>query len=211
MSTVTTRADATVVRPWQQLTLTWALLLTAPLWLPSLGGYTAIAGQVLVIALAAMSLNLLLGYTGVLSFGHAAYFGLGTYGAGLTLKYVAASTPLAILAGTLLGGIAGTLFGLLLVRRRGVYFAMVTIAFGQVCYYIAYKWDELTGGYDGLRGFIRMPINFGFAQLDIQNSGVAFYFFILAVFGIAALLQWALLRSPFGRSLLAIRENERRA
>ena len=66
-----------------------------------------------------------------------------------------------MLAGTLLGGIAGTLFGLLIVRRRGVYFAMVTIAFGQVCFYIAYSWNDLTGGYDGLRGFVRAPIDLG--------------------------------------------------
>src|ERR1700756_5813757 len=137
---------------WVRLVVIWGLLIAAPYWLPLLGGYTALAGRVLVFGLAAMGLNLLLGYTGVLSFGHAAYFGLGAYGAGLTLKYVAQSTPLAMLAGTLLGGIAGTLFGLLLVRRRGVYFAMVTIAFGQVCFYIAYKWDDFTGGYEGPRG-----------------------------------------------------------
>jgi branched-chain amino acid transport system permease protein len=211
MSTVTTRADATVVRPWQQLVIIWALLLTAPFWLPLLGGYTAIAGRVLVMALAAMGLNLLLGYTGVLSFGHAAYFGLGAYGAGLTLKYVAASTPLAILAGTLLGGIAGTLFGLLLVRRRGVYFAMVTIAFGQVCFYIAYKWDDFTGGYDGLRGFVRAPLDFGLFKLDITGNGTLFYYFVLFVFGVAVGLQALILKSPFGRTMLAIRENERRA
>jgi len=211
MSTVTTRADATVVRPWQQLVIIWALLLTAPFWLPLLGGYTAIAGRVLVMALAAMGLNLLLGYTGVLSFGHAAYFGLGAYGAGLTLKYVAASTPLAILAGTLLGGIAGTLFGLLLVRRRGVYFAMVTIAFGQVCFYIAYKWDDFTGGYDGLRGFVRAPLDFGLFKLDIAGNGTLFYYFVLFVFGVAVGLQALILKSPFGRTMLAIRENERRA
>ena len=128
MSVTTASAASPAVRPWLQLAIIWALLLTVPLWLPLLGGYTAIAGRVLVFALAAMSLNMLLGYTGVLSFGHAAYFGLGAYGAGLFLKYVAASTPLAMLAGTLLAGVAGTLFGLLLVRRRGVYFAMVTIA-----------------------------------------------------------------------------------
>jgi branched-chain amino acid transport system permease protein len=191
--------------------IVWVLLLTVPFWLPMFGGYTALAGRVLVFALAAMSFNILLGFTGVMSFGHAAYFGLGAYGAGLCLKFVAASTPLAILAGTLLGGIAGTLFGLLLVRRRGVYFAMVTIAFGQVCFYIAYKWDSLTGGYDGLRGFTRVPIEFGLFRLDITNSNTAFYFFILFVFGIAAGLQGLLLRSPFGRTLLAIRENERRA
>jgi len=211
VSTVTTRADATVVRPWQQLVIIWALLLTVPFWLPLLGGYTAIAGRVLVMALAAMGLNLLLGYTGVLSFGHAAYFGLGAYGAGLTLKYVAASTPLAILAGTLLGGIAGTLFGLLLVRRRGVYFAMVTIAFGQVCFYIAYKWDDFTGGYDGLRGFVRAPLDFGLFKIDIAGNGMLFYYFVLFVFGVAVGLQALILKSPFGRTMLAIRENERRA
>ena len=189
----------------------WILLLTVPFWLPYLGGYTALAGRVLVFALAAMSFNILLGFTGVMSFGHAAYFGLGAYGCGLFLKYVAASTPLAMIAGTLLGGIAGTLFGLLLVRRRGVYFAMVTIAFGQVCFYIAYKWDDFTGGYDGLRGFARAPLDFGLFKIDIANNPVAFYFFVLAVFGAAAGLQALLLRSPFGRSLLAIRENERRA
>jgi branched-chain amino acid transport system permease protein len=211
MSTVTTRADATVVRPWQQLVIIWALLLTVPFWLPLVGGYTAVASRVLVMALAAMGLNLLLGYTGVLSFGHAAYFGLGAYGAGLMLKYVAHSTLLAILAGTLLGGVAGVLFGLLLVRRRGVYFAMVTIAFGQVCFYIAYKWDDFTGGYDGLRGFVRAPLDFGLFTIDITNNGILFYYFVVVVFGLAVGLQALILKSPFGRTMLAIRENERRA
>ena len=96
-----------------------ALLVTAPFWLPFLGGYTALASKVLVFGLAAMSLNMLLGFTGVLSFGHAAYFGLGAYGAGLTLRYLVHSTPLAMLAGVLFGGLAGTLFGALIVRRRG--------------------------------------------------------------------------------------------
>jgi branched-chain amino acid transport system permease protein len=215
MSPSATPAAATAAspaaRPWLQLAVIWALLLTAPLWLPMLGGYTAIAARVLVFALAAMSFNMLLGFTGVMSFGHAAYFGLGAYGAGLTLKFVAASTPLAILAGTLLGGIAGTLFGLLLVRRRGVYFAMVTIAFGQVCFYVAYKWDDFTGGYDGLRGFARAPLDFGLFKIDIASSGTLFYFFVLLVFGLAVGLQALVLRSPFGRTMLAIRENERRA
>jgi branched-chain amino acid transport system permease protein len=199
------------LRRWQYLALVWAVLLTVPWWLPHLGGYTAIASRVLVFALAAMSFNMLLGFTGVLSFGHAAYFGLGAYGAGLCLKYVATSTPLAMLAGTLLGGVAGTLFGRLLVRRRGVYFAMVTIAFGQVCFYIAYKWDELTGGYDGLRGFVRAPIELGLFTIDIANDGTLFYFFVLLVFGAAVGLQALILGSPFGRTMLAIRENERRA
>jgi branched-chain amino acid transport system permease protein len=189
----------------------WGALLTVPLWLPLLGGYTALAGRVLVFGLAAMGLNMLLGFTGVLSFGHAAYFGLGAYGAGLTLRYLVHSTPLAILAGTLLGGLAGTLFGLLIVRRRGVYFAMCTIAFGQLWYYLAYSWNSFTGGFDGLRDFHREPIGWGALRLDIESNGTTFYFFVLAVFAAAVALMGFLLRSPFGRTLLAIRENERRA
>jgi branched-chain amino acid transport system permease protein len=195
----------------QQAAILWLVLLTAPYWLPYVGGYTALAGRVLVFGLAAMALNMLLGFTGVLSFGHAAYFGLGAYGAGLMLKFVTDSTPLAVLVGTLLGGVAGTLFGLLIVRRRGVYFAMVTIAFGQVCYYIAYKWDSLTGGFDGLRGFARQPLHLGFVTLDILHDDTAFYYFLLFVFAAAVALMGFILRSPFGRTLLAIRENERRA
>ena len=196
---------------WLPLIAIWLVLLTVPLWLPLLGGYTALAGRVLVLALAAIGFNLLLGFTGVMSFGHAAYFGLGAYGAGLTLKFLAASTPLAMLLGTLLGGVAGTLFGLLIARRRGVYFAMVTIAFGQICYYIAYSWNDLTGGFDGLRGFQRAPIHLGPWLVDITDGGNIFYYFLLAVFGVAVAAMGLLLRSPFGRTLVAIRENERRA
>jgi len=196
---------------WLPLVVIWLVLLTAPLWLPLVGGYTALAGRVLVLGLAAMGFNMLLGFTGQMSFGHAAYFGLGAYGAGLTLKFLAASTPLAMLMGTLLGGVAGTLFGLLIVRRRGVYFAMVTVAFGQVAFYIAYSWNDLTGGYDGLRGFVRAPINLGPAVIDIANNANAFYYFLLFVFACAVALMAFVLRSPFGRTLVAIRENERRA
>ncbi len=213
MSTATVAATARrpAERRWLPLVAIWAVLLTVPLWLPLLGGYTALAGRVLVLGLAAMGLNLLLGFTGVMSFGHAAYFGLGAYGAGLTLKYLVHSTPLAMLVGTLLGGLAGTLFGLLIVRRRGVYFAMCTIAFGQIWYYIAYSWNDFTGGFDGLRGFHREPIGFGPLTLDITDSGARFYYFLLAVFAVAVVLMGLLLRSPFGRTLRAIRENERRA
>jgi branched-chain amino acid transport system permease protein len=198
-------------RPWLTTAIIWTLLITVPFWLPMLGGYTALAGRVLVLGLAAMSFNLLLGFTGVMSFGHAAYFGLGAYGAGLTLKYLVASTPLAILAGIALGGLAGTLFGLLIVRRRGVYFAMVTVAFGQIAFYVAYSWDSLTGGYDGLRGFSRAPLNLGFTTINIAEHDITFYYFLLVVFAIATGLQGLLLASPFGRTLVAIRENERRA
>jgi branched-chain amino acid transport system permease protein len=189
----------------------WALLALAPFWMPPLGGYTALGTRVLVLALAAMSVNFLLGFTGVLSFGHAAYFGLGAYGAGFALKYLAPSTPLALVCGMLLGGMIGTLLGWVIARRRGVYFAMVTIAIGQVFYYIAFQWSSLTGGDDGLRGFSRQPLRFGPFSLDILSDANAFYYFVLVCFALIVAIMAFLLRSPFGRTLIAIRENERRA
>jgi branched-chain amino acid transport system permease protein len=189
----------------------WLLLLTLPFWLPAIGGYIELGERVIVLGLAAMSLNFLLGYTGVLSFGHAAYFGLGAYGAGMTIRYLVPSTGLGILVGTLVGTIAGALIGPLIVRLRGVYFAMVTIAFGQVFYFIAFRWNSVTGGDDGLTGWTRMPLNFGFTTIDILHNPRAFYYLILVIFAIAVGVMAWLLRSPFGRTLLAIRENERRA
>jgi branched-chain amino acid transport system permease protein len=189
----------------------WAALLLAPYWMPPLGGYTALGTRVLVLGLAAMSVNFLLGFTGVLSFGHAAYFGLGAYGAGLALKFLAPSTPLSLLCGMLVGGIAGAILGALIVRRRGVYFAMVTIAFGQVFYYIAFQWSSVTGGDDGLRGFSRQPLHLGAFSIDILSNAENFYYFVLFCFALVAAVMGFVLGSPFGRTMIAIRENERRA
>ncbi len=199
------------VRRLLALAAMWAALLLAPYWMVPLGGYTALGTRVLVLGLAAMSVNFLLGFTGVLSFGHAAYFGLGAYGAGFALKFLAPSTPLALLCGMLLGGVAGALLGALIVRRRGVYFAMVTIAFGQVFYYIAFQWSSVTGGDDGLRGFSRMPLDLGIATIDILSNANAFYYFVLLCLALAVGLMGVILRSPLGRTMIAIRENERRA
>jgi branched-chain amino acid transport system permease protein len=216
MSAGSASIDVAVTSPrarhnWLGLAALWALLIAAPYWLPLIGGYTELACSVLIMGLAAMGLNMLLGFTGVMSFGHAAYFGLGAYGAGLTLRYLLPSTPLAMLAGIALGTLAGAAFGALIVRRKGVYFAMLTIAFGQICYYIAYSWNDFTGGYDGLRGFQRQPIGFSSWVIDIQNNRLVFYYFVLATFAVCVGLMALLLRSPFGRSLVAIRENQRRA
>src|SRR5207244_5144131 len=161
--------------------------------------------------LAATALNFLLGYTGTLSFGHAAYFGLAAYGAGMTLKYLAPSTGLGMLIGVAVGTLAAAAIGALIVRLRGVYFAMVTIAFGQVFYFIAFRWNSVTGGDDGLTGWRRLPLDLGFATLNIAGNDKAFYYFALAVFAVCVGAMALLLRSPFGRTLLAIRENERRA
>jgi branched-chain amino acid transport system permease protein len=189
----------------------WLLLLALPYWLNWVGGYTSLGSRVLVLGLAAMSLNFLLGFTGVLSFGHAAYFGLGVYGVGLTIKYLVPSTLVGMAVGVIAGAIAAALIGLLIVRLRGIYFAMVTIAFGQVFYFIAYRWNSVTGGDDGLSGWHRVPIDVGFTTVDILGNDKAFYYLVLVSFAVAVAIMAALLRSPFGRTLLAIRENERRA
>ncbi len=191
--------------------LVWLVLATMPYWMNELGGYTALGSRTVVLALAAMSLNFLLGFTGVLSFGHAAYFGLGAYGVGMTIKYLVPSTPLGILVGVAVGTVAAAVIGAMIVRLRGVYFAMVTIAFAQVFFFIAFRWNAVTGGDDGLSGWRRVPIDLGFTQLDILGNDKALYYFILFCFAVCVGLMAFLLRSPFGRTLLAIRENERRA
>jgi branched-chain amino acid transport system permease protein len=187
------------------------LLLFAPFWMNAIGGYTELATRIVVMGLAAMSLNFLLGFTGVLSFGHAAYFGLGGYGTAMAIKYWGIGSIPAILLGVIVATIAAMIIGALIIKLRGVYFAMVTIAFGQVFYFIAFRWNDVTGGDDGLTGWRRLPINFGFAELDIVQNDRAFYYFALALFAVCVAAMAVLLNSPFGRSLIAIRENERRA
>ena len=177
------------------------ILLFMPFWMGAIGGYTELATRIVVMGLAAMSLNFLLGFTGVLSFGHAAYFGLGAYGAAMAIKYLDAGTIPAIGLGVVVATIAAMVIGALIVRLRGVYFAMVTIAFGQVFYFIAFRWNAVTGGDDGLTGWHRLPIDFGFARLDIFQNDKAFYYFALAIFAIcvgamAKLLELALRPLP---------------
>ena len=193
------------------LVVLWAVLLTAPFWMRAVGGYTELGSRVIVLAMAAMALNFLLGFTGTLSFGHAAYFGLAAYGAGMTIKYLVPSTWAGMLVGIAVGTLAAALIGALIIRLRGVYFAMVTIAFGQVFYFIAFRWNSVTGGDDGLTGWRRQPLHLGSATLDIAANDKAFYYLVLAFFILAVAAMGLLLRSPLGRTLIAIRENERRA
>ena len=191
--------------------LIWLVLLTMPYWMAAVGGYTELAIRVVVLGLAAMALNFLLGFTGVLSFGHAAYFGLGAYGAAMSIKYFAPSTALALVVGVVVGTVAAAAIGALIVKLRGVYFAMVTIAFGQVFYFIAFRWNSVTGGDDGLTGWHRQPLHLGFTQIDILGNDKAFYYLVLLLFAVSVGMMAVLLRSPLGRTLIAIRENERRA
>ncbi len=179
-------------------------LLTLPIWAGHVGGYTDLATRVLIYALAAMGLNLLLGFTGGLSFGHAAYFGLGAYGTGLMLDNFTSNTLLALATGTVVGGLAALILAPIAVRRRGIYFSMITIAIGQMFYFIAVRWNNVTGGEDGLTGFSRQPI------MGVDLSSGHFYYLVLLFFGLGALLLWTVLNSPLGHTFVAIRENQKR-
>ena len=197
------------LRSWRGTALLGLLLLSAPAWLPYVGGYNDIASRVLIYGLAAMGLNLLLGFTGGLSFGHAAYFGLGSYGVGMLLKYGPPSVPLALLCGTLLGGIAATVLAPIVVRRRGIYFAMITIAIGQLFYFVSIRWAAVTGGYDGLTGFSRHPITL-LPGLSWTLGSTGFYYLVLLCFALGAAVLWIVLNSPLGHAFVAVRENQKR-
>ena len=130
--------------------------------LPFVMPYHALSTQILTYGLFAMGFNLLYGYTGLLSFGHAAYFGLGAYGTGLALARMGLGSPLVALGiGIMAAAVGAAIIGLLCMRRRGVYFGLLTLAFGQLLYFIAYHLGDITGGEDGLRGFpslvVRLP------------------------------------------------------
>lgn len=161
----------------------------------------------LLFGIAAMSVNLLLGYTGLMSFGNAAYFGLGAYGAGLSIHYLNMNFIEGAIIGTVVAIIGGLLVGPFLLRRRGIYFALLTLAFGQVFYFIAYRANEFTGGEDGM-SFPRPYFGFPGWHTDLHES--TFYYLMLLVFAAVLVGFWLIVRSPFGRTLQAIRQNELR-
>jgi branched-chain amino acid transport system permease protein len=173
--------------------------------------YKALATQVLIYGLFALGFNLLYGYTGLLSFGHAAYWGLGAYGTGIALaKLKIASLWGALGAGLLLAGIGGAIVGFFCLRRRGIYFAMLSLAFAQLLYFIAFHLAEVTGGDDGLRGIQVPPLRLPGLTLSLDSS-LGFYYFALALVSLALLALKRILDSPFGAVLQAIRENSERA
>ena len=179
-----------------------ALLVVAPYLVP----YQALATQMLIFAIFAVGYDILFGYTGMLSFGHAAFFGLGAYGTGLSLIHLTSAIPLAMLLGILLAVAVAVPIGILSIQRHGIYFAMVTLAFAQLIYFIAFQWRSLTGGDDGLHGVPRNALG----PFDL-SSDLVFYYFAMLVFVAALLLGVRIIRSPFGRTLQALRENPDRA
>jgi len=162
--------------------------------------------KVLCFALFASAFNLLLGFVGLLSFGHAAFFAFGAYVCGYLCKNLGAPPEVGILAGTASASMLGTVFGLLAIRRSGIYFAMITLALAQLVYFLEVQLP-FTGGEDGLQGIPRGRL---FGLIDLSDNMVM-YFFVLAIYLAGFWLIHRTIHSPFGQILKAIRENEPRA
>lgn len=178
--------------------------------LPWIAPYPALAANVLVWGLYALGFNLVYGYLGLLSFGHAALFGGGAYACGIALTRFGVPWWGAIGLGVLAGTAVALVMGLLATRTRGIYFAMVTLALSQCAYFVAYQAAGWTGGENGLRGVNLGAIRLPGATLDFLDPLVRYY--VLAVFVAAALFALArILASPFGAAMEAVRENEGRA
>lgn len=181
-------------------------LLVFPLLMP----YEALAANILIFGLFAVGFNLLFGYTGMLSFGHAAFLGTGSYLTGMAIVHLQLPWLLALAIGVVAATLVGALVGFLATRSRGIYFAMVTLALGQIVYYAFYKAEKWTGGENGLRGVKVAAVELGGWRLDFTQPTTKYY--VIYVF--VALALWLvsrILASPFGAVMEAIRENEKRA
>ncbi|HEY0825081.1 MAG TPA: branched-chain amino acid ABC transporter permease, partial [Ramlibacter sp.] len=181
-------------------------LLVFPLLMP----YEALAANILIFGLYAVGFNLLFGYTGMLSFGHAAFLGTGSYLTGMAIVHAQLPWLAALAIGVVAATLVGALIGFLAIRTRGIYFAMVTLALGQIVYYAFYKAEKWTGGENGLRGVRVAPLEVGGWTLDFNQPTTKYY--VLYIF--VALALWLvsrILASPFGAVMEAIRENEKRA
>jgi branched-chain amino acid transport system permease protein len=178
-----------------------AALLVAPFLF-----YPVLVMKVLCFALFACAFNLLLGYTGLLSFGHAAFFGAAAYTTGHAMRAWSMTPELGIVTGVLAAAAIGAVFGGLAIRRQGIYFAMVTLALAQMVFFLCVQ-APFTGGEDGIQAIPRRPL---FGILDIRDD-FAFYYVVLAIFAAGFLIIYRAIHSPFGQVLKAIRENEARA
>ncbi|WP_428420995.1 branched-chain amino acid ABC transporter permease [Methylibium sp.] len=185
--------------------LGYAALFIAIALLPALGAYPIFVMKVLCYALFACAFNLLIGFTGLLSFGHAAFLGAAAYGAGHALKVWGFPAPLGLLFGAAVAALAGLAFGWLAIRRSGIYFSMITLALSQMLFFFFLQ-APFTGGEDGLQSVPRGR----FLGLDLA-SDLTLYYVVLAIFIAAFWLIYRTVHSPFGQVLTSIRENEARA
>lgn len=168
--------------------------------------YPTFLMKLLCFALFASAFNLLLGFAGLLSFGHAAFLGTAGYVCGLMVRDMGVTPEIGILAGTASAGLLGWVFGLLAIRRTGIYFAMITLALAQMVYFVVLQ-IKATGGEDGLQG---VPRGHLFGLIDLSDN-IAMYYLVYAVFSVGFFIIYRTIHSPFGQILKAIRENEPRA
>jgi branched-chain amino acid transport system permease protein len=186
----------------------WHFILLIPLFifLPFLTPHHSLASEMLIFAIFAMGYDILFGYTGLLSFGHAIFFGAGAYSSGLILIKLQAPLLVGLLGGIFVSLVIALVVGFLSIRVKGIYFVMVTLAFCQMFYFIAFKWAGFTGGDNGLHGVPRPPIFT--IHLD---SEIRLYYLILIFFVVCLLLALRVVHSPFGRALQSLKSNEDRA
>lgn len=184
------------------LLLGLVIVVMLPWWI-----YPPVAMDILAWGLFAISVDLLLGYTGLLSFGHAAFWGASAYATGLVAIKSGMPFPLAIVAGAVVAMLLAVPTGYLAVRRTGIYFAMVTLAFAQMLYFIANQWRGVTGGEDGLQG---IPKSF-FGMTGVESDPFWFYYAAAPIVLIGVAVAWRVVHSPFGRVLVAVRDNPARA
>ena len=186
--------------------LVWAAVFALLAIAPFVGLYPIFMMKALCFAIFACAFNLLLGFTGLLSFGHAAFLGSAAYLTGWLVRSAGWSPELGIVAGVLLAAVLGLVVGLIAIRRQGIYFAMITLAMAQMVYFVFLQ-SPFTGGEDGLQGVPRGAL---FGLLPLAND-LAMYYFVLAVFVAVFLFVIRVVHSPYGQVLKAIRENEPRA
>ena len=168
----------------------------------------------LVMAIAALGFNLLLGYTGLLSFGHSAYFGVGAYAVALIVKYFkVTSLEVYVVGGILASALVSALFGFVCVRYTRIFFGILTMALSQVLWSLAFKFFWVTGGSDGLRVPTPSLLGMSMAKGEDKMTFLAhrYYYYVLAIFVVCTALMWVIVHSPFGKALQAIRDNETRA
>jgi branched-chain amino acid transport system permease protein len=185
--------------------LLWPLLLLSPLIFP---GQALIINEIAIVALFAISLDLILGYTGIVSLGHAAFFGLGGYAAGLLAKHLTGDPLTGLVAGTVVSALAGAVMSLTILRGNDLTRLMVTLGFALILYELANKLDWLTGGADGLQGVTMAPL-LGRFEFDLYGRTAALY--SLSVLLLAFWLLRRVVHSPYGATLMAIRDNRLRA
>jgi branched-chain amino acid transport system permease protein len=187
----------------------FAVFGTLPWWISEVGLYPYLGAEILIFCIYALGYNVLLGYGGLPSFGHGAYFGIGAYAFGLAQFNLSSSLWLCLLAGILAAAFFGAIVALFVSHRRGIYFALMTIAFGQMFFFIASKWTSVTKGEDGLLNIGRLPVELGLAAYPIHRN-IAFYWFVFGCFVAVVLLLWRVVNSPFGKVIQAIKQNEAR-